>query len=115
MANFPRTGNSHELATVRVATTGAALFVAICGACLTVFPPGVFSVLPGGRECGTALTTHPLVAKVGLIGSVPTGKAIMRASADSLKKVALELGGKNALIAYPTPTPTKWPPESSAG
>jgi betaine-aldehyde dehydrogenase len=73
----------------------------------SLFPPGVFSVLPGGRECGTALTTHPLVAKVGLIGSVPTGKAIMRASADSLKKVALELGGKNALIAYPDASPDK--------
>ncbi len=72
-----------------------------------LFPPGVFSVLPGGRECGSALTAHPLVAKVGLIGSVPTGKAIMRASADSLKKVALELGGKNALIAYPDANPDK--------
>ena len=72
-----------------------------------LFPPGVFSVLAGGRDCGTALTTHPLVAKVGLIGSVPTGKAIMRASADSLKKVALELGGKNALIAYPDANPDK--------
>ena len=71
------------------------------------FPPGVFSVLPGGRECGAALTAHPLIAKVGLIGSVPTGKAIMRASADSLKKVALELGGKNALIAYPQASPDK--------
>ena len=35
------------------------------------------------------------------IGSVPTGKAIMRAAADSLKPVLLELGGKNALIMYP--------------
>ena len=72
-----------------------------------LFPPGVFSGLPGGRECGAALTAHPLIAKVGLIGSVPTGKAIMRASADSLKKVALELGGKNALIAYPDASPDK--------
>lgn len=66
-----------------------------------VFPPGVFNVLPGGVECGKALSTHPLVRKVTLIGSVPTGKAIQRAAADSLKPTLLELGGKNALIAFP--------------
>ena len=66
-----------------------------------VFPPGVLNVLAGGKECGQALATHPLVRKVTLIGSVPTGKAIMRAAADTLKPVLLELGGKNALIAYP--------------
>src|SRR6185295_14717548 len=66
-----------------------------------VFPPGVVNVLAGGKECGQALSTHALVRKVTLIGSVPTGKAIMRAAADSLKPVLLELGGKNALIMYP--------------
>ena len=66
-----------------------------------IFPPGVLNVLAGGRECGQALSSHPLVRKVTLIGSVPTGKAIMRAAADTLKGVLLELGGKNALIAYP--------------
>jgi betaine-aldehyde dehydrogenase len=66
-----------------------------------VFPPGVLNVLVGGKICGRTLSTHPLVRKVTLIGSVPTGKAIMRAAADTLKPVLLELGGKNALIAYP--------------
>ena len=66
-----------------------------------VFPPGVLSVLPGSAECGKALSTHPLVRKVTLIGSVPTGKAIQKAAADSLKATLLELGGKNALIAFP--------------
>ncbi|KAF2233790.1 betaine-aldehyde dehydrogenase [Viridothelium virens] len=66
-----------------------------------VFPPGVVNVLPGGVECGKALSTHPLVKKVTLIGSVPTGKAIQKAAADSLKPTLLELGGKNALIAFP--------------
>lgn len=70
----------------------------ICGA---LFPPGVLNVLPGGRACGEALVLHPRVAKVGLIGSLPTGKAILTAAAHTLKKVSLELGGKNALIAYP--------------
>ena len=67
-----------------------------------VFPAGRRSTCwPAGKECGEALSTHPLVRKVTLIGSVPTGKAIMRAAADTLKPVLLELGGKNALIAYP--------------
>ena len=75
-----------------------------------LFPPGVISVLPGGRECGEALTTHPGVSKVGLIGSILTGKAVLKGAADTLKKVSLELGGKNALIAYPDADVTKLVP-----
>ena len=66
-----------------------------------LFPAGVFNVVAGGRACGEALVAHPGVAKVGLIGSVPTGRAILRGAAETMKKVGLELGGKNALIAYP--------------
>jgi betaine-aldehyde dehydrogenase len=65
------------------------------------FPAGVLNVLAGGKVCGQALSTHSLVRKVTLIGSVPTGRAVMRAAADTLKPVLLELGGKNALIGYP--------------
>jgi betaine-aldehyde dehydrogenase len=66
-----------------------------------VFPPGVLNFLPGGVECGKALSTHPLVKKITLIGSVATGKAIQRAAADTLKPSLFELGGKNAFIAFP--------------
>jgi betaine-aldehyde dehydrogenase len=66
-----------------------------------IFPPGVFNVLTGGRACGSALSSHMLVRKVMMIGSVPTGKAILRAAADTMKQVGLELGGKNAMIGYP--------------
>ena len=66
-----------------------------------VLPPGVFNVVPGGREAGSALASHPRVAMIALIGSVPTGRAVMKAAADTVKPVMLELGGKNALIAYP--------------
>lgn len=66
-----------------------------------IFPPGVVNFLCGGRECGDAMGKHPLVRKVTLIGGVPTGKAVMRTAAEHLKPVLLELGGKNALIAYP--------------
>ena len=64
-----------------------------------LFPPGVFNLLPGGRDVGAALASHPGVAMITLVGSVPTGRAVMRAAAETLKPVLLELGGKNALIA----------------
>jgi betaine-aldehyde dehydrogenase len=70
-----------------------------------LLPPGVFNLVPGGKEAGAALASHPGVAKIALIGSVPTGKAVMRAASDTLKGVLLELGGKNALIAYPDADP----------
>jgi len=64
-----------------------------------LFPPGVLNLLPGGQEVGAALASHPGVAMITLVGSVPTGRAVMRAAAETLKPVLLELGGKNALIA----------------
>ena len=66
-----------------------------------ILPPGVWNVVPGGREVGQVLSSHPDVAMVALIGSVPTGRAVMKAASDTLKPILLELGGKNALIAYP--------------
>jgi betaine-aldehyde dehydrogenase len=65
-----------------------------------MLPAGVFNVLTGGREVGAALATDPGVAMATLIGSVPTGRAVMQAAAATLKPVLLELGGKNALIAF---------------
>jgi betaine-aldehyde dehydrogenase len=70
-----------------------------------LLPPGVFNLVPGGKEAGAALAGHPDVAKIALIGSVPTGRAVMRAASDTLKKVLFELGGKNALVAYPDADP----------
>ena len=66
-----------------------------------IFPPGVLSVLSAGREGSEALVSHPLVPRLTLIGSVPTGRAIARAGAERLKHISLELGGKNACIIYP--------------
>lgn len=65
-----------------------------------MLPAGVFNVIPGGRVVGAALTSHPDVDMVALIGSVPTGRAVMKSAADTIKPVLLELGGKNALIAF---------------
>jgi betaine-aldehyde dehydrogenase len=66
-----------------------------------ILPPGVLNILTCGKEGSQALVVHPLVPRVSLIGSVPTGRAIARAAADRLKHVSLELGGKNACIIYP--------------
>jgi len=63
-------------------------------------PPGVFNVVHGDAEVGGYLTQHPSVAKISLTGSVPTGKAILKAAADHLTPVSLELGGKSPLIVF---------------
>ena len=63
-----------------------------------VLPPGLLQVLSGGDELGRALTTHPLVSKISFTGSERTGKAIMAASAPTLKRLTLELGGNDAGI-----------------
>lgn len=66
-----------------------------------ILPPGVLNVISAGTPGSQALVTHPMVPRLALIGSVPTGRAIARAAADRLKHVTLELGGKNACIIYP--------------
>ncbi len=66
-----------------------------------ILPPGVLNIVTGGAAAGQALVEHPLVQHVALIGSVATGRAIARTAADQLKKISLELGGKNACIIFP--------------
>jgi len=64
-----------------------------------VLPPGVLNVVTGqGETAGVALVEHPAVAMVSLTGSVPTGQAVMRAAATTLKRVHLELGGKAPVV-----------------
>ncbi|MGE8944185.1 aldehyde dehydrogenase family protein [Leptospira interrogans] len=70
-----------------------------------VFPPGVFNVVTGGREAGAALAEHPRVAKIGFIGSIAAGRAVMRSASGTIKALTLELGGKNALIGCPDVDP----------
>ncbi|HEY6454372.1 MAG TPA: aldehyde dehydrogenase family protein [Steroidobacteraceae bacterium] len=65
-----------------------------------LFPAGVFNVVPADRVAAAHLAAHPGIAKVALVGSVPAGRAILHAAADTIKPVLLELGGKNALIAF---------------
>jgi betaine-aldehyde dehydrogenase len=65
-----------------------------------LFPAGVFNVLPADRSAAAHLVAHPGVAKVALVGSIAAGRAVLHAAADTIKPVLLELGGKNALIAF---------------
>ena len=63
-------------------------------------PAGLFSVLHGDHQIGQAICKHPGIAKISLTGGVETGRLIMGQSAQSLKKVTLELGGKAPLIIF---------------
>jgi betaine-aldehyde dehydrogenase len=72
-----------------------------------VFPPGVFNMLTGGAVTGAALTAHARTHYVTLIGSVPTARKILRSAADRIKHSLMELGGKNALVAFPDADPLK--------
>jgi aldehyde dehydrogenase (NAD+) len=61
-------------------------------------PPGVVNVIPGGREAGEHLVTHPGTHKVAFTGSTDAGKRIMARCAERVTRVSLELGGKSAAI-----------------
>ncbi len=64
-------------------------------------PDGVVNVLTGpGATLGKALVRHPGVAKVAITGETRTGQEILRDSADTLKHVTLELGGKSPNIVF---------------
>ena len=65
------------------------------------FPPGVYNVVPGlGHEAGKALSEHPGIDSITFTGSVETGREIIRASAEHVKPVVLELGGKSPQIVF---------------
>ncbi|MCL6445861.1 MAG: aldehyde dehydrogenase family protein [Alicyclobacillus sp.] len=65
------------------------------------FPPGVINMVHGETDVGVELTTHPLVTKVAFTGGTVTGRQIMRAAADTLKNLTLELGGNDAAVILP--------------
>src|ERR1700728_1259128 len=64
-------------------------------------PPGVVNIITGfGETCGAPLVKHPDVNKFAFQGDAEVGKAIMRAAADTVKRVTLELGGKSPNIFF---------------
>ncbi|MGA9593713.1 MAG: aldehyde dehydrogenase family protein, partial [Candidatus Acidiferrales bacterium] len=64
-------------------------------------PPGVVNIITGfGETAGAPLVSHPDVSKVAFTGSAAVGKMIVKAAADTVKRVTLELGGKSPNIFF---------------
>ncbi|MBV9524163.1 MAG: aldehyde dehydrogenase, partial [Alphaproteobacteria bacterium] len=65
------------------------------------FPHGVVNILTGfGPDCGRALTSHPLVARVAFTGGPSTARQIVRNTAENLAHTTLELGGKSPVVVF---------------
>jgi acyl-CoA reductase-like NAD-dependent aldehyde dehydrogenase len=71
----------------------------------SVLPADVLTAVAGGREMGARLSSHPAVDKLMFTGSTATGQAIIRSSADTVKRLTLELGGNDAGIVLPDVDP----------
>ncbi|WP_456698617.1 aldehyde dehydrogenase family protein [Aeromicrobium sp. P5_D10] len=64
-------------------------------------PAGVLNVVPGtGPVVGEAMATHPLIDMISITGSVRAGKRVMELASQSVKRVALELGGKSPNVIF---------------
>jgi succinate-semialdehyde dehydrogenase/glutarate-semialdehyde dehydrogenase len=64
-------------------------------------PPGVLNVVTGsGAQIGGELTANPTVRKVSFTGSTEVGRTLMQQSAETIKKLSLELGGNAAFIVF---------------
>jgi len=66
--------------------------------CAKILPPGVINIIVDQNDLGSALTSHPDVAKVAFTGSTATGKKVMESVTGTLKRLTLELGGNDAAI-----------------
>jgi aldehyde dehydrogenase (NAD+) len=83
--------NDTPLSTIRAAQLSAG-----------IFPDGVLNVVPGsGSEVGQAIAEHDDVRKVSFTGSTNVGSGVMRAAADRVAPVTLELGGKSPFVVFP--------------
>jgi aldehyde dehydrogenase (NAD+) len=64
-------------------------------------PPGVLNIVPGfGADAGAALVSHKGVDKISFTGSPQTGQLIMRAAAENITRIGLELGGKSPSVVF---------------
>lgn len=92
-------GNTVVLKAAEDAPLGVLMMADICQEFL---PDGVLNVLTGyGAECGGPLANHPAIAKLSFTGSTEVGKIMMRAAAERIVPVSLELGGKSPSIVFP--------------
>src|SRR5262245_27243694 len=79
--------------------------------CARLLPPGVVNIVVDQNDLGTALTSHPDVAKVAFTGSTATGKKVMASAAGTLKRLTLELGGNDAAIVLEDADPKEVAPK----
>ncbi|MFC9935914.1 aldehyde dehydrogenase family protein [Glutamicibacter sp. NPDC127525] len=63
-----------------------------------ILPEGVLNIVHGDGDVGEALTSHPLVRKVGFTGGIATARAVAKSAAQTVKNLTLELGGNDPAI-----------------
>ncbi|WP_167512343.1 NAD-dependent succinate-semialdehyde dehydrogenase [Oceanidesulfovibrio marinus] len=64
-------------------------------------PAGVFSVVPGSRDIVAELCANPVIRTVSFTGSTEVGRTLLRQSADTVKRMSMELGGHAPFIVFP--------------
>jgi acyl-CoA reductase-like NAD-dependent aldehyde dehydrogenase len=71
------------------------------------FPPGVVNIISGELDASVEVTTNPGVDIISFTGSTAVGRMVMAQAAPDLKRVVLELGGKNAVVAFADADPDR--------
>jgi aldehyde dehydrogenase (NAD+) len=92
------TGNTVVLKPAEFTPLTALAFAEICQE--AGLPAGVVNIVTGDGSTGEALVKHPDVDKIAFTGSTEVGRAIRKATAQSHKKISLELGGKSPFIIF---------------
>jgi aldehyde dehydrogenase (NAD+) len=92
------TGNTVVLKPAEFTPLTALAFAEICQE--IGLPPGVVNIVTGDGSTGQALVKHPGVDKIAFTGSTEVGRAIRRATAQSHKRLSLELGGKSPFVVF---------------
>src|SRR5712664_2821743 len=92
------TGNTVVLKPAEFTPLTALAFTEICQE--AGLPPGVVNIITGDGSTGEALVKHPDVDKIAFTGSTEVGRAIRSATAQSHKRLSLELGGKSPFIVF---------------
>src|ERR1700676_222217 len=92
------TGNTVVLKPAEFTPLTALAFAELCQE--AGLPAGVVNIVTGDGSTGEALVKHPDVDKIAFTGSTEVGRAIRKATAQSHKKISLELGGKSPFIIF---------------
>jgi aldehyde dehydrogenase (NAD+) len=92
------TGNTVVLKPAEFTSLTALAFAQICQE--VSLPAGVVNIVTGDGSTGEALVKHPEVDKIAFTGSTEVGRVIRKATAQSHKKLSLELGGKSPFIIF---------------